>query len=87
MTSIVIEASIDRPIGAGLDLVVVTGILLLSEQKFFRGKSATDIVKDKANEKVSVIRNFVMLKSFKNLMSNSINNVKHFGTSISSIFS
>ncbi len=85
-TSTAIGASIGGPIGAGLGLVVGTGISILSEQKLVRGKSATDIVKDKANEKVSAIRNSDVWKNSKNLVTDSINN-KNFGKSISSIFS
>ncbi|WP_415425923.1 hypothetical protein [Staphylococcus borealis] len=86
-TSTVIGVSIGGPLKAADGLVAGMTISSLSEQKLVGGKSVTDIAKDKANEKVTAIRNSEAWKNTKKTIRNAINNVKHFGTSVSSIFS
>ena len=49
--STAIGASIGGPVGAGLGLGIGIIMSAASEAKIIKGKSATDIVKDKANEK------------------------------------
>ncbi|MET2736180.1 hypothetical protein ABXT16_11755 [Staphylococcus epidermidis] len=86
-TSTAIGASVGGPLGAAVGLVAGMTISSLSEQKLIHGKSITDITKDKMNEKVTAIRNSEAWKNTKKTTSHAINNVKHFGTSVSSIFS
>ncbi|EJE06533.1 hypothetical protein K4T95_04205 [Staphylococcus epidermidis] len=86
-TSTAIGASIGGPVGAGVGLVAGLIISGVSEQKLIGGKSVTDIAKDKANEKVTAIRNSDTWKNTKKATSNAVNDVKHFGASVSSIFS
>ncbi|MEB6608973.1 hypothetical protein [Staphylococcus borealis] len=56
-TSTAIGTSIGGPLKAADGLVAGMTISSLSEQKLVGGKSATDIAKDKANEKVTATRN------------------------------
>ena len=70
-----------------IGLISGIGISLLSEQTLIGGKSVTDIAKDKANEKVTAIRNSDTWKNTKKATSNAVNDVKHFGASVSSLFS
>lgn len=85
-TATAVGASIGGPLGAIVGLGVGGAMSVASEMKIFNGKSATDITKDKVNEKVSAIRNSEMWKDTKSSVSDGINNVKSFGKSISSIF-
>lgn len=85
--STAIGASIGGPIGAWIGLISGIGISLLSEQTLIGGKSVTDIAKDKANEKVTAIRNSDTWKNTKKATSNAVNDVKHFGALVSSLFS
>ena len=78
-TSTAIGASIGGPLGAVVGLGIGAVVSGLSEMKIFDGKSATDIVKDKANEKVSAIRNSEKWKNTKNTVSH---NAKSFGKTI-----
>ena len=64
-TSTAIGASIGGPVGAGVGLVAGLIISGVSEQKLIGGKSVTDIAKDKANEKVTAIRNSDTWKNTK----------------------
>lgn len=57
-------------IGTGLGLIIGTGIDMMSEWKFFDGKSVTDIAKDKANKYVSEFRNSDTWKQTKKGISN-----------------
>ncbi|MDM7863004.1 hypothetical protein QTP93_03475 [Staphylococcus borealis] len=66
-TSTAIGASIGGPLKAADGLVAGMTISSLSEQKLVGGKSVTDIVKDKANEKVTALRNS---EAWKNTKSN-----------------
>ncbi|EHR97569.1 T7SS effector LXG polymorphic toxin [Staphylococcus epidermidis] len=83
--STAIGASIGGPVGAGLGLGIGIIMSAASEAKIIKGKSATDIVKDKANEKVSAIRNSKMWKDTKNIVSEGGNGNKGFGKTMSSI--
>ncbi|MHB7916595.1 hypothetical protein ACYCJX_03090 [Staphylococcus borealis] len=85
-TSTAIGASIGGPLKAADGLVAGMTISSLSEQKLVGGKSVTDIVKDKANEKVTHLEIQKRGKTQK-ATSNAVNDVKHFGTSVISLFS
>ncbi|MEJ7446760.1 hypothetical protein [Staphylococcus epidermidis] len=86
-TSTAIGASIGGPLGVAVGLVAGMTISSLSEQKLIHGKSITDITKDKMDEKVTAIRNSEAWKNTKKATSNAVNDVKHFGASVSSLFS
>ncbi|RIN09461.1 hypothetical protein BU086_11550 [Staphylococcus warneri] len=85
-TATAVGASIGGPLGAGVGLGVGLIASSLSEAKIFGGKSATDIAKDKANEKVSAIRNSKMWEDTKSTVSDSVSDVRSFGKAISKVF-